>query len=171
MTIAPRRRDTIRRETSGSVDDPSRFVASTSAKSFGWLAPSSMSRVIPALHTSASIRPCSAAMALNTLLIAALSVTSSWYPLAVSPSCLATCATRSPSRPVTTTVAPASTRAVAVASPIPRVAPVTTATRPLNLLAVSVTDTHPGQHIHGNLEAAHVDDLLGFQLHAEFVLD
>src|SRR5262249_6657141 len=92
-------------------------------------------------------------------------------PLA-SDSSAATALTRTSSRPVMTTVAPAWARSSAVARPIPRVPPVTTTIRPARPPGVtSVIDVHSPQHVQSHLEAAHVDHLLGVELNAEFVLD
>src|SRR5437588_7725149 len=92
-------------------------------------------------------------------------------PATSAPTSAATAAARiaavSGSRPVRTTVAPHAASARTVASPMPRVPPVTIATRP----ARSAIHAHVPQHLQRDREARHIEDLIGVQLEAELVLD
>src|SRR6185437_7095047 len=131
--------------------------------------PRSASSMIPALATTTSSLPCSFATPRTTVDTALASVTSSARP-AAAPEASAASLARASSRPVSTTVAPASTRARAVARPIPRVPPVTSATRPDSDKSV-ILRLQLGHHVDGDLEARHVDDLVGVELDVELVLD
>ncbi len=94
----------------------------TSAKSSSDIRSSSPSRVIPALATRISTGPCRSSTAAKAASTCWAEVTS--HATADSPS------GASPEREVTVTAWPASARAWAMASPMPRLPPVTRAERP-----------------------------------------
>ena len=91
---------------------------------------SSLSRVMPALCTTTSRPPCRDVACSTIRRPASSAVTSSWR--AVPPTSLATPVSASPAAGTSTatTVAPSRARTRAISAPIPRAAPVTTATLP-----------------------------------------
>src|SRR5688572_28750414 len=93
---------------------------------------SSVSRLIPALFTSTSMRPCFSATSSTIFCTAAESDTSHWIASALPPAPameFTTAASLSAPLATATTWYPSAARRRAIASPIPRLAPVTMATR------------------------------------------
>ena len=93
------------------------MVSTTEVKASSLISASSWSAVVPALATTTSTGPCAASAILKASSTAAASLTS--HLATVSPSI------SSPERDVTVTASPAAANRRAIASPIPRLPPVT----------------------------------------------
>ena len=103
------------------------------------------SRVIPALATTTSTGPCAASATANAASTAAASRTS--HLATVSPG------TSAPERDVTVTASPAAASLRAIASPIPRLPPVTRADRLIcgNTSSIRIVRCDPGERTRGRL--------------------
>src|SRR5690348_3682507 len=137
FTIRPARRFIMPLITAFVVwNAPLRLASSTASQSASVSRSRRLSRVSPALFTRMSMGPSAdsaAAMAASTW---TPSATLQANPAARSPSSAAMAADRACSRPTTATLAPAPWRARAMASPMPRVLPVTKATLPARSIVV-----------------------------------
>ena len=105
--------------------EPVRFASSTGLKVSSLIRSSRVSSVMPALDTSTSTGPWVFSTSVNAASMLAASVTSQITPASPSGG--------SPERWVTVTRWPASASARAMASPIPRLPPVTSTDRPVGL--------------------------------------
>src|SRR5438309_3163450 len=116
-----------------SVKEAVRFVARTRSQSSRFIRSNSWSRVTPALLMRMSSRPCLSATASGRRPSATASVTSAPTASArpPAPAIAATVAAALSPRAAATTIAPCAASLVAIARPIPRDAPVTSATRPV----------------------------------------
>ena len=115
-----------------ATNAPRRFASRTASQSSSLSRKRTLSRVTPALLTRMSTAPKASSTSVTSAATEATSATSQAKPRARSagPSSDATSCARARSRPTTATRAPPSARAPAIARPIPRVLPVTSATRP-----------------------------------------
>src|SRR5882672_545438 len=114
---------------------PVAFTASTRFQSSSVILPSGALCAAPALLTRISTTPARRAAAWVRLCTLAASVTSHWTAHALPPPpriSAATFSMRSAVRAAMTMAAPSAARACAIAAPIPRPPPVTTATEPSN---------------------------------------
>src|ERR1017187_3068416 len=123
-------------------NEPGRVAPSVSCQMSHVVSPNGADVSTPAAQTRAAIRPVCAAAAnsrsTSSTLLTSVGTGVAWPPAARMP--LATLARASRSRAASTTCAPAPARASAVAAPIPRLAPVTIATRPASQCPRSLID-------------------------------
>ena len=118
-----------------------RSVSTTSFQASSFMRITSVSRVMPALLTRTSMRPNSATVSATALAEASPSQTLSTMPRPLPSSSAMRAVMRSAPASlvaVPTTVAPAFTKASRMAAPMPRLVPVTSATRPSSALAENV---------------------------------
>src|SRR6266550_7878410 len=107
---------------------PLKFVSRTASQSSSLMRNTRLSRRVPALFTRMSIGPRSRSTSATAASTCSPWATSHAYPRADAPSrCAAACAPV-PSRAITATFAPAVCSALAIACPMPRLPPVTSAT-------------------------------------------
>src|SRR5690606_3259423 len=123
---------------------------------------SRLSRVMPALLTRIETGPNSFAIASTSASTDAASVTSSLRPCPPAACSRSPIAAAPPSEvAVPTTVAPSAASSSAIAAPIPRLAPVTSATSPCNTLSINCSFSLPvgqrGVEILGGAEGAGVE--------------
>ena len=118
---------------------PRRFASITAFQSSSLRRMTTLSRVRPALFTRMSSEPNAPSTSAISCVTAEVSATSQANPRASPPSSAATRSAVLLSRPVTATRAPHSTREAAIARPIPRVLPVTRATRPVRSIFIQAT--------------------------------
>ena len=133
--MRPRRAFIIPRNTSrASWNAGFRLVAMTASQSSSFIRTSRLSRVMPALFTRMPIAPWRASIPFTTVSTLAKSRTSSRTPSTLpGPACESAAIDAAPSSlvAVPTTRAPAAASARAIARPMPRVAPVTSASLPI----------------------------------------
>src|SRR5512139_3663863 len=109
-----------------------RLVSMTSSQSASFMRSARLSRVMPALLTRIAIAPTSFSISASAASVCAISRT--FITLPTSPASAIACAPASPVA-VPTTLAPCFASSSAIARPIPREAPVTSATLPASISA------------------------------------